>query len=419
MRDPERPVPVSGHGVRRQFQLAAAIIEAGLIDRVPFVDQRLIDLDGGRKSLVVRTVVDDDVAGVQLRGEHGELGEQGFAEPVALDQFRQLADSEPFEPSTYRGMVELLERTQAYDRARVANQLLVGLGCEVDAEFERPKTTPSREFEPRHIEELLLPDGLRNGVFGCLRAALPLAEKLWADELPQRKALDGTRHRDGKLYEAVADALSAFGIKKFKLVTGDSGPLGPQVFSDGTIWLNADVIAEMTDAERRFVAGYCAALAWSDLSAMLTLDGRRLWHLLEGVQLRQTGRGFTDRVDVDSQALGEEVAGPLFTVARRRVAQALEVVGKEIADAHCEAWPSDIDHFAHRVGMILCGDIPASLSALLALGGWDGDLGDPTTQARLRRTTSAQSLFRFASTDAFLLARHSVGLAGRPSSLAV
>lgn len=340
-------------------------------------------------------------------------------EPAALEEFRRLADAEPFEPSTYRGMVDLLERTQAYDRARVANQLLVALGCTVDAEFERPKTTPSREFEPRQIEELLLPAGLRDGVIGCLRAVLPLAEKIWADELPQRKALDGARHKDGKLYEATADALSAFGIKKFKLVTGDAGPLSPQVFGDGTIWMNSDVIGDMTDAERRFVAGYCAALAWSDLSAILTLDGRRIWHLLEGVQLRQTGRGFSERVDVESQRLGDEVASPLYAVARRRVSQAIELAGKAVFDSHCEAWPGDIDHFAHRVGMVLCGDIPASMNALLKLGGWGGELEESATQARLRRTTSAEGLLRYASTDAFLEARHAIGLAGRPTTLSV
>lgn len=340
-------------------------------------------------------------------------------EANALEEFRALAASEPFEPSTYRGIVDLLERTQAYDRARVAHQILVALGCHVDVEFERPKTTPSREFEPAHVEHWLLPDGLRGGVLGCLRAVMPVAEKLWPGELPQRKALDGTRIKEGRLFDAVAEALTAFGIRKFKLFVGDAGPVSPQVLPDGTIWLNADVIEHMTDDECRFVAGYCAALAWSDVSNIIALDGRRIWHLLEGVQLKHTGQGFNERVDVESQRLGEEVGGAFYAVARRRVGQSLEVAAEAIAQAHCEAWPQMLDEFANRVGLALCGDVPAATSALLKLGGWDDELASPTTQARLKRTGGAEDLVRFAFSDSFLEARHAVGLAGRPSQLKI
>ncbi len=362
----------------------------------------------------------DSPTNIEYRRRHAFcLSRIAGREPAALEEFRALAWSEPFEPSTYRGMADLLERTQAHDRARVAQQLLVALGCNVDFEFERPKTTPSREFEPRDVEELLLPTGMRDGVLGCLRAALPLAEKLWSHELPQRKALDGVRLKEGKLFDALADAFTAFGIKKFKLFASDGAPLMPQVFGDGTVCVNSDVIEEMGDAELRFVAGYCAALMWSDLAALTALDGRRVWHLIEGVQYRSTNRGFTDRVDVESQRLGEETSGPLFTVARRRVVQALDAVRADLAEAHCENWPHEIEDFGRRVGLILCGDIPASMRAMLRLGGWDAPLDEPTTQARVRRTAAAEDLVRYASSDEFLEARHAIGLAGRPSTLTV
>lgn len=338
-------------------------------------------------------------------------------EADALEEFRVLADEEPFEPSTYRGIIDLLDRTQAYDRARVANQMLAALGCYVDVKFERPKTTPSREFDPQHVEEWLLPEHLRHGVLGCLRAVMPVAEKIWAAELPQRKALEGDRHKDGRVFDAVSDAMSAFGLRRFKLYTGDAGPIAPQVLADGTIWLNSDVIEPMTDAEIRFLAGTCAALAWSDIASLLALDGRRIWHLLEGVQLKQEGHGFTDRVDLESQRLGEEAGSAFYTVARRRVSQALEIAGRRIADAHCEAWPHALDSFAYRVGLVLCGDTPAAVSALLRLNGWEPDLDSTATQDRLRRTDNAADLMRFAFSDAFLQARHVIGLAGRPSTL--
>lgn len=364
--------------------------------------------------------LEDDEASRKYRRRYAFcLARIAGREADALEEFRALVRSEPFEPSTYRGLVDLLERTQAYDRARVAKQVLVSLGCEVDDDVREGKTTPSREFEPRHVEELLLPEGLREGVLGALRAAMPMAEKIWADELPQRKALDGNRVKDGPVFEAVADAMVAFGIRKFKLMTGDAGPLKPQVFPDGSVWINDDLLRGMGDHELRFVAGYCAALAWSDISSLLALDGRRIWHLLEGVLFRQTDRGFGDRIDQESQRLGGEVSGPFYAVARRRVSQALDVAGSRVAQSHCEAWPNMVEDFAHHVGLVLAGDVPASVSALLKLGGWDAPLEDPTTQSRLRRSSMAEELLRFAFTDAFLVARHTVGLAGRPSSLSV
>lgn len=338
-------------------------------------------------------------------------------EADALEEFRALAHEEPFEPSNFRGIVDLLDGTQAYDRVRVANQLLVALGCDVDVSFDRPKTTPSRAFDAEHIEEWLLPNELRGGMLGCLRAVMPIAEKLWADELPQRKALDGERVKDGRFYHALSDALIAFGLRKFKLYVGDGGPRVPQTFADGTVWVNSDVLNAMSDAEQRFLAGTAAALLWCDVANLRALDGRNVWHLLEGILLKQEGRGFTDRVDVQSQRLGDEVGGALHTVARRRVVAALEVVDGAVIDAHCEAWGQAIDSFAYRIGLLLCGDAPAATTALLRIGGWEGELASPQTQARLQRTDNAADLLRFAFSDDFLRARHVIGLAGRPSRL--
>ena len=47
--------------------MTAAIFKAGLIDRHAFVDQRLIDLDGGIKTFAGFVIGDGDVTGKQLR----------------------------------------------------------------------------------------------------------------------------------------------------------------------------------------------------------------------------------------------------------------------------------------------------------------------------------------------------------------
>lgn len=343
-------------------------------------------------------------------------------ESHAFEEFQKLVALEAFEPSIYRGLITLFERAQAYDRLRVARQTLLTLGCDVQDTHTRTKSRPSRAFDRESIEKHLLPDSLCAGVIDVLKAVAPIAEKIWSDELPQRKALDGDRLKRGaedKLADAFDCAFEAFGIRKYRLLLGDSGPASPQIFPDTApyVWLNSDFIEKLTEPEQRFVAGYCAAISWSDLPALLTLDGRQLWHLIEGVLLRQTGKGFTERVDIVSQDLAEQVSSPFFSGARRRIVQGLDGLIDHLADAHCEAWPEAIETFAHRAGLVLCGDVTAAARCILRMEGWDLELTEPATQKRLRHNRAVDALFNFAMSESYLEARFMLGLAGRPSTL--
>ncbi|MFU8805383.1 MAG: tetratricopeptide repeat protein, partial [Bradymonadaceae bacterium] len=345
-------------------------------------------------------------------------------EDEAYGEFRRLIASEPFETSTYRGLAGLFERAQTHDRLRITRQTLFALGCDVEDSKVRSKTHPSRAMDRQVIEDLLLPPALQGGMFDVLQAAVPLAEKLWAESLPQRKALEGEKLRRGthdRLLDAFDAAFEGFGIKRYKVVLGDCGPSNPQVFSDATpwVWLNAELMAPMSESEERFVAGYCAALAWSSLPAMLCFDGRRVWHLLEGILLRHSGNGFTDRVDNVSQDLAEQVSSPFHGGARRKVTNALEPVLDRMPDIHCEAWSEAIETFAQRFGLLLCGDVAAAASCILRLDGWSLGFEDQATQKRLRNNRCVESLFGFALSEEFLEARYALGLAGRPSTLRI
>ncbi len=342
-------------------------------------------------------------------------------EAEALESFRQLASDEPFEPTTYRGMLELFERATANDRARVAAQALRALGCQVDREELRAKTVPSRQLDPGAVSEHAIPVPLHNGVFEVLTAAAPLAEKVWDAELPQRKALAGERVREGVLYDRVSDALSLFGIRRFRLMVGEAGPMTPQVFPDSTptIWMNRDLVEDAAEQELRFWAGWSAALAWSGLGAIIQLDGRQLWHMCEGAWLKQTGKGFTDRVDAESQRMAEEVGGALLTVMRRRLTQAIEETEVKLGDVACESWPTLVETFAARIGLLMAGNISAALTATLSARGWSGDICEPSTQKRVRRDAVATDVLRFALTDSYLHLRHNAGLSGPPSRLDV
>lgn len=364
-----------------------------------------------------------DTAGIELlRRRAFCLAQIAGRESRALEEFRKIVVADPFEPTTYRGLSDLLGRAQAFDRARVSDQILRVLNCAVDTKALPTKTSPSRLISGEQIERHLLPDGLDLEMIEVLGAAMPFVEKVWSDELPQRKALHGDSLGRLGAHDAAASmqaAMDAFGITRFKAESGDAGPMIPQVFASGTpsVWLNWEQIDQMPAAELRFIAGYCAALSWSGLSALLALDGRRVWHMIEAVLLKQSGTGFSKRVDVTTQGLVDHISSPFHAVARRRLYSALEPAMDKFGRAECELWPQWVEEFACRVGMVIAGDVSAAVRGLLSFHGWNLGLDAPETQKQIRRNPGVRRLMAFAMSDDYLEARYALGLAGRPSKL--
>jgi tetratricopeptide (TPR) repeat protein len=366
---------------------------------------------------------DDSGDALELRRRRAFcLSQIAGRERQALDAFRSLIADEPFEPTTYRGLRDLLERSQAHDRARVAGQLLEALDCDVELETIRGKRDPSRPLSVEQIDDMLLPESLQNGILDVLQAAMPLVEKVFADELPQKKALEGVRLKkldDERVQDAMSGSMLGMDIGRFKAECGDTGPASPQVFAGGTpyVWLNWDAISELDAQALRFVTGYAAAVAWSEVGALEHLDGRKVWHLVEAIFLKQTGEGFTDRVDVRTQELVEEVSSPFYAVARRRVASALEGVVEDFADADCERWATALRTFACRVGLAMSGNVRAAIEGLLRFEGWGLPIDMPETQRQLRRRAETRELMAFAMSEDYLQTRYALGLSGRPSQL--
>jgi hypothetical protein len=341
-----------------------------------------------------------------------------------METFGELLERDPFEPSAYRAMLQLFEREKIHDRVRLTQQVLEALNCEVDRSDVRTKMTPARAFDDRDIEEHLLPDVLPPGVFRLLEQTVPLAEKVLADDLPQKKTLDGVKLRktghDGML-DALEDAAAAFGMTRYRAELGDSGPPAPQVFGSGNpdIWFNEEVLRGLNPSERVFTAGYVSALGATGLAPLMELDGRRVWHLIEGTWLRQQGEGFDQRVDVRSQEMADAIGSPFLAVARRRVVGAAEPIVDDLPQAPCELWSEGIQEFACRVGLVLCGDLAAAIRCLLRFGGWNMGLGEPETREQVTRSALVGRLIRFAFSEDYLEARYAVGLSGRPSELSI
>lgn len=352
------------------------------------------------------------------------LARMAGRESLALEAFRNLLDSEPFEPANFRGMETLFERCGALDRLRITRQSLRMLGCETKEEEGKTKVHPTRSLTEGALEQGLLPDSLKGGVLEVLRATMPLAEKIWSEELPQRKAFDGQKLRDPGspgFYNDLQSALLAFGLSRFKLFVGESGPEVPMVFPEGTpvVWIHEKLLEKVSPAESRFLAGYCAAMIFSEIASLTALDGRKVWHLMEGALYRQTGRGFSERVDIESQNMAEIIGGPFDGSARKRVHRALEGLEGRLAECHCEAWGREVEIFAARAGLLLAGDLAAATRGLLLIGGWSLTLDESATQRRIRNEDTVADLVQLAHSEEYLELRYRLGLAGRPSRVKI
>lgn len=350
------------------------------------------------------------------------LARMAGREPRALDAFRKLIADEPFEPANYRGLETLFDRANAHDRLRISRQTLRMLGCQTEGADCSGKQHPTRSLQQGVVERNLMPRSLEDGVFEVLQAAMPLVRKVFGEALPQRKALDGQRIKsnvDVPFYGDLQAALLAFGMTKFKLYVGECGPDHPLVFSSGTpvVWINHTLLDSLSAAESRFVAGYCAALVWSELPALMALDGRQVWHLIEGVLYRQTGEGFSDRVDLASQEMADRVSSPFHLKSRHSIAKAIEECERDFDGCHCEAWGRRLENFAARAGLLLSGDLAAAASAMLRLSGWNLPVEEEATQQRLRNQDTIEDLVQLAHSDEYLELRYEIGLAGRPSRL--
>ncbi|MEM1348806.1 MAG: hypothetical protein AAGI01_09640, partial [Myxococcota bacterium] len=350
------------------------------------------------------------------------LGNTRGRQREALTTFRELADEAPFDVPTYRGMAALLDSVQTYDRARVVNQVRRTLGDTLEREPLRTKHVPSRTLHDSEVLKRLMPGPLRGGVLEVLSAAVPLAERVFGDELPQRKAIENKRNASreyAEVQELMIDLFEALGLKRPRVWFGDSNPAPVEVVHEATalVWMNVEALERFEQPELRFLAGWCAALAATELTVLRHIDGRRMWHLLDGLSLRQRGRGFDERVDVVSQEFAEAIGSPLFAVSRRRAFSALEEHLDALATSDSAQWPAALEQLAIRLGMVVCGDVEAAARCLLKLDGWAGDLADAPAQKLIRRHPQIRELIRFALSEDFLHARYQLGLAGRPSSL--
>lgn len=342
----------------------------------------------------------------------------------ALSLFSELTQADPFDHEAFAGMATLLDHVQTYDRARVVKQVLRTLGQDVPANQERVKTVPSRQLDDIDELELLMPAHMPLELFDVFSAAAPLMERVLPDAGPQRKDLDSDRRAQRDL-APVADLFAimfdAVGIRRVNIMFGEALKTPFEVVWDKEVlvWLNLGMIERLDDAELRYLAALCAALAWTDMPSLRHMDGRQLWHLLDAVQVVQDGVGLSGSASVSavSAELAKQIAPTRYAVTRRRVFQLANDVLETLQANDGSSWSSDIEDFAHKLALAICGDVEAATRAILKFEGWRYDLSHDNTQARVRQHPRIRQLIRFALTEDYLKVRYAMGLSGRPSTI--
>ncbi len=343
-------------------------------------------------------------------------GEESRCHALMLELHRE----EPLDLAPYEGLETLYREVDDHERLRTIQQIRYVLdpraAGEIVVDQVRLKTRPTRTFEAELLHAQLLPEGLQGGVLPVLQAMVPLALKLWGEQVPTPESLGGRRLKSGELEhvaEMVTSAAAAFGMPKVKLLMGDSGSDTPQILPGPTLWFHRGMFEGFGPEVARFWAGYAAAMAWMNVSPLTHLDGRDVWHLLEGILTKQLGQSLSEITDPRSAELADAVGGVFNASLRKRVAEVAAPAMGALRQAHCEAWPAMIHLAAVRAGLVLSGQVSGAVLATLRGRQWSGPLHDRDTQEHLRRLPEIADLLRFALSEEYQALRYGCGLSAR------
>ena len=355
-----------------------------------------------------------------LRKRAFSLSRQTGRQEDAIDAFQALVELEPFEPTTYRGLKNLLSDLNNSARERIVGQILKTLNCKTTVEEVRQKTIPSRAFGDDILEDVLAPEKLIEEI-ELMRSISSLASTAFEDKLPQLKALNGevvSEQQEPNLHRCIESGLNAFGLNRYKLLIGQAGPMRPQVFGGGkkAIWLRRDFVENLDRSHKQFLGGFLGALSWLNLQNIQQLEGGDLWRLLEAVHHYQYQSGFDGNgVDAATIEVRDRISGTFNALARYRVGQAVDEHKDYIRKRDWNQWPETVRQFAARSGLVMSGNVQASVETLLAMDEWNAPLSSSSTQERLRRDSIIEDLLTFGVRDEFLHARYTIGLSGQPT----
>ncbi|HEX8907608.1 MAG TPA: hypothetical protein VF805_00310, partial [Anaeromyxobacteraceae bacterium] len=329
---------------------------------------------------------------------------------LLAEQRRLLAD-DPGRAESWRVLFHLFQASRALDRAFVVAGVLrflqaAGPGQDGALDAERSTASPPAAGRPLDDGDWLL---LRHP---CDRG--PLSEILALTggalcEVAQLPAPARDREDPAQLLTRLAhEACAVLGLRPFPLRSGGDGSSLTLVPGDPVVvYAGPELARGRTLPEQRFLIARAAAQVRARSALALRLPSPALRDLLAAtIRL----------VAPDDASLGvppEVLARAVGRAVPRKIRKALEELVHALTASGApdvREWQAALAASADRVGLLLCGDVPAALGLVLGESG-PVPAGPAALAAAARQRAPLRELLLFAASDDHFQLRQRLGLA--------
>lgn len=363
--------------------------------RIAALSEQTGDLRGALEALRLATEVDPmNLAAIGELARYYDRQSDVQSMRIHLDRaaarFRPLLRERPRDPAVYLSLMQIFLWRRTLDLAAMAAGAVVALGGTVPAELQAqidkqpPRKEPTRDgLRDAGIDDLLFPPRVTPGLRALFKMLAEPFSKLYGSDSKKLAALGVDRRerlpRSGHPVRDLANKLAAdLGVGDFDLyltaaqTKDEDGKLVPLCTVEPTeppsLIVTSSLIDSAPEAERRFFLGGLLKLLQSQLVLPLRLSPDDLGVLIGGL-VRQfvpdyAPLGFAEKRIVNEatrqrRAIPSRLHPQLLPFAMECASAALDFEG--IAESLITS--------SHHAGLLLCGNLAASVSALRRKGG--------------------------------------------------
>jgi tetratricopeptide (TPR) repeat protein len=360
----------------------------------------------GREQAAIhlRAALEVDPARVEARAALAGILEDVSPSDATAEHLR-LIERAPLRAESWTALYRQLDRQHLHDRAYVAASVLRWLGAPVPGPgAERLLLEGARQSlgppPPLGEDDLLLLRAPGDG--GPLGAVLEVAGDAIAAAIGEPAERHGDPLPEHPIRRAMAEAARALGAPEWEIYPGTIGRVDVEPAVPYAVHVGPDIARRTTAREQRFLVGRAAARlrTRSCLAELLPAAALEGWVT---AAVRSVVPGYAPEDPVDEEMVRRVAKG-----LSRRVRRALEEPARALARASprpdVAAWCAAAAATADRVGLVLCGDVPAAIGLLLRDGRPRSPEG-PDAVAAAGERPDVLALLAFAATEAHAVLR--------------
>lgn len=314
--------------------------------------------------------------------------------------------------SAVRDLETLFESIADTGRVRVMRQIgdLLRGKTTPDEDEARIKRDPARSIDTDIALEELCEGLAGRGSIEVIRTIVSMLERCFGDRRARKRALGGRRIRSSdspRLTRAVDLAAETLKVPSPKLFMGN-GNDHVEWLSNGGFWFpikNLELADELT---LRFWAGHVTALSALGLGAVSFAEPGEIEEILCEILRLEEGKPAND------DRVLKEVSASRHSDTRKELAGLLEIHPDLVQRCTSEDWPTIPTTLADRFGLLMSGDVRASVDAILSI---EDDVRRKDRAERAISDQRCRSLFEYAFGQSYHQLRYKCGLGAKPKVL--